>query len=471
MAIFFIAAILSASIMALAPRRAHAAPGSITATLVSSSTNASTSLAKVGDHINFFMTLSVATTVVPTIDINGSASTSMVNSGDNLHFTFSTTTTSNFAAGQPTPYVVWFHDDTVSGHQASVAAVTSGVDVRFDKTNPSITASYIVSGNSSSTIAKSGDLITLTATSSEQLVAASTTVTLAGNTVNLTCTPGAGWSNTETCTATTTAQASTGAIAFSITPMDLAGNAGTAYTTVAGSGVYIYGAGPTISVTGTNPLSLYANNGTSYSDAGATAVDARSNTVSVTTSSNNVNQASAGSYTVSYSATDSAGNTTTASRTVTVTAPGGGGPIVGSFGSSGGGSLIPVLPGTTPISQTSAPGVNPSGATSTPVTVAQLQQQLATLVAQLAALTGGSTTFSRDLTVGSTGADVKALQQYLNRKGYEVAASGVGSAGEESTHFGPATKAALAKFKAAVKLSPASGYFGAKTRAYVNANQ
>lgn len=468
MAIFFVAAILATSLMALAPRQASAA--TINAALTSTSTNASTTLAKVGDSIRFILTLTNGVpTSTPTIDINGSASTTM--SGSAGVYTFSTTTTTNFTEGQPVPYVIWYGSNTANNSSSSIVAVTSGVDVRFDKTAPTVTASAVVSSNSSSTIAKPGDILTVYATSSQQLINATTSGTIAGNAVTFFCTAGSGWNQPEGCVASTTAPSTSGAVSFSFTPTDLAGNVGTAYTTPTGTSVYVYGAGPTISVTGTNPLSLYANNGTSYSDAGATAVDARSNTVSVTTSSNNVNQASAGSYTVSYSATDSAGNTTTASRTVTVTAPGGGGPIVGSFGSSGGGSLIPVLPGTTPISQTSAPGVNPSGATSTPVTVAQLQQQLATLVAQLAALTGGSTTFSRDLTVGSTGADVKALQQYLNRKGYEVAASGAGSAGEETTRFGPATKAALAKFQAAVKLSPASGYFGAKTRAYVNANQ
>ena len=57
-----------------------------------------------------------------------------------------------------------------------------------------------------------------------------------------------------------------------------------------------------------------------------------------------------------------------------------------------------------------------------------------------------STTFTKNLTVGSTGSDVKALQQFLNGKGYTVASSGPGSAGNESMYFGPATRAALAKY-------------------------
>src|SRR3989344_2970818 len=80
-----------------------------------------------------------------------------------------------------------------------------------------------------------------------------------------------------------------------------------------------------------------------------------------------------------------------------------------------------------------------------------------------------STTFTKNLTVGSTGSDVKALQQFLNGKGYTVASSGPGSAGNESMYFGPATRAALAKYQAAQGISPAVGYFGPTTMKSVNA--
>ncbi|MDD5430702.1 MAG: peptidoglycan-binding domain-containing protein, partial [Candidatus Pacebacteria bacterium] len=69
------------------------------------------------------------------------------------------------------------------------------------------------------------------------------------------------------------------------------------------------------------------------------------------------------------------------------------------------------------------------------------------------------------LTVGSRGEAVKALQQYLNANGAVVATSGAGSVGNETTYFGNATKAALAKWQAANGVSPAAGYFGSITKA------
>lgn len=94
--------------------------------------------------------------------------------------------------------------------------------------------------------------------------------------------------------------------------------------------------------------------------------------------------------------------------------------------------------------------------------------QLQALVAQLQAAQGGAVaacSFTKDLTVGSTGEDVRCLQKYLNAAGHQVAASGVGSAGNETTYFGSLTRAAVAKWQAANSVSPAVGYFGSISRA------
>ena len=111
-------------------------------------------------------------------------------------------------------------------------------------------------------------------------------------------------------------------------------------------------------------------------------------------------------------------------------------------------------------------------------TTAELQAQINALLASVAALqaqlgsatpatSGASATLlaSGDLTLGSKGAAVKELQMFLNANGAQVAASGAGSSGSETMTFGSLTKAALAKWQAANGVSPAAGYFGAKTRA------
>lgn len=85
--------------------------------------------------------------------------------------------------------------------------------------------------------------------------------------------------------------------------------------------------------------------------------------------------------------------------------------------------------------------------------------------------TGGACpALTRDLQAGSSGADVKALQMYLNSvDGTWVATTGAGSPGNETMTFGPATKAAVMKLQTKLAVSPAAGYVGAKTRAAIAA--
>ncbi len=137
---------------------------------------------------------------------------------------------------------------------------------------------------------------------------------------------------------------------------------------------------------------------------------------------------------------------------------GGGGPPAGLLGTSGGGTVTntPSTSGTLTAEQKQT-------------LIAQLTVQLKALMAQLVALMGSSS-FARDLQVGSSGNDVKSLQAYLNSHGYPVSASGPGSVGNETTKFGAATKAALIKFQKGNGISPASGAFGPKTRAYISAH-
>ena len=75
--------------------------------------------------------------------------------------------------------------------------------------------------------------------------------------------------------------------------------------------------------------------------------------------------------------------------------------------------------------------------------------------------------FSQSLQTGSSGKEVKTLQQFLNSKGFVVSKVGAGSVGHETNLFGKATKEALIKFQKSVGITPASGYFGPITRAYI----
>lgn len=103
------------------------------------------------------------------------------------------------------------------------------------------------------------------------------------------------------------------------------------------------------------------------------------------------------------------------------------------------------------------------------VTVAELQAQINALMAQLASLQGGATVstgtqITSDLTVGSSGAQVSALQSALVAQGYLVMPAGVAMG-----YFGSLTKAAVMKWQAANGL-PATGFFGPMSRAKFNAS-
>lgn len=104
-----------------------------------------------------------------------------------------------------------------------------------------------------------------------------------------------------------------------------------------------------------------------------------------------------------------------------------------------------------------------------PKTLASLNADMGSAAPAGTQQTGAASgSFERDLKLGMTGDDVKALQVYLNAKGFTVAENGPGSMGNETMKFGNATRAALIKFQMEVGISPASGYFGPKTREYVN---
>jgi peptidoglycan hydrolase-like protein with peptidoglycan-binding domain len=102
------------------------------------------------------------------------------------------------------------------------------------------------------------------------------------------------------------------------------------------------------------------------------------------------------------------------------------------------------------------------------IAVAMVFAMVATATAQTTVMQQTTTvstsyTFNMNLTIGSTGADVVALQSILVGKGFLTMPVGVSMG-----YFGPLTRSALAAFQASVGISPAVGYFGPITRAYFN---
>ena len=159
--------------------------------------------------------------------------------------------------------------------------------------------------------------------------------------------------------------------------------------------------------------------------------------------------------------------TPTASACVTASTPAPSAP-------SGGGSAF-INPPAQPIATTTIPAPN----TPNPDPLAALYAQLEALIKELQARGIASPfsppaapalgfTFTRNLALGSAGADVNALQLFLIRKDVGAAAKALAKNGA-TRYFGPLTQKALAEYQNNENIRPAAGYFGPLTRAYINA--
>lgn len=414
------------------PTQASASAVSLS-TATTSSNNASTTLAKVGDTVSYRLVLSGTPWEAPKINIWGMGTTSM--SGSGTTYTYSTTTASSWTNGFVSFYMSW--GGTTVGDATSTIASTSltSANVRFDKTAPTI--STITSNATASGVLKVGDTIVFTLTPGATEYGAS--VTGSYNSRSLiwsTANSGATFTATYTVTEGDTDQATALQIS-GVVITDAAGNASgsgsgsdVAKTIDANSPSAPVATPPAGSFVGDDNITLASSGSNSirYS------VDGTTPSCSVGTVYSGPVHIT-GSLTLAAIGCDTAGNSSS----------------VGSYAyqrnshGGGGGGTHHTTPAAVTVPATPATQNNKAPAHSDSV-------------------------FARDLSTGASGDDVKALQVWLNAHGFVIAASGPGSKGMETMTFGALTKVALAKFQAS-KGIPAIGRFGPMTRAAVAAMQ
>jgi hypothetical protein len=427
---------------ALMPHKAYASNVTLVTATTSNSTSgaASTTLAKSGDTVSYQIVLSATPWEAPKINILNMGTTSFSGAGTN--WTYSTTSSSSWSDGFVQFYFSFGSTTagfaTTTGSQANI---TSGGNVRFDKTLPTI--SSVTSDATGSGVLKVGDTILFTLTPGATEYGATVFGPYNGHNLSWSSSDG-GVTYTGTYTVTEGDSDQSSAVQVSARITDAAGNQSSATTT--GSDVVKTidansPSAPTVDV----PAGAYTTNqSVSITSTGSTAIhytlDGTAPTCSVGTlytGAVNVIQ----SLTLKAAGCDNAGNIASASFAYTFS---NGAAAAHSHGSGGGGG--------------SSHSYAPTPATPTPAAPALANASV-------------HAAFNRNLTVGGTGDDVKALQVWLNAHGFVVAASGAGSAGMETMTFGGLTRAALAKFQAANHISPAVGFLGPITRAAIAAIQ
>ena len=206
--------------------------------------------------------------------------------------------------------------DNYDGDISSQIVVVNNVDVN---TLGSYTVTYSVSDSSSnaaSIVTRTVNVVDQTAPTITILgdnpatIEAGSTYTDAG----ATATDNYNNDVTSSITASSTVDSNTiGSYTVTYTVSDASGNQATAVRTV----IVEDSTPPTIALIGSNPVTVEA--GSTYTDAGATATDAYDGDLSSSiTTTSDVDVNNVGTYTVTYTVSDSSANSATASRTVNV---------------------------------------------------------------------------------------------------------------------------------------------------------
>ena len=307
----------------------------------------------------------------------------------------------------------------------------AGIEVVKDTAAPTVTDVRIASNNVARTSsARAGDIITLSFTANEELDIVDIVINGTGvsETTSSIAAPYA-----YTAEYVTPTDATEGLVSFSLSYTDATGSGDTVNVTDDGSSVLIDYSAPVITLNGAAALELEVGN--SYSEQGAVATDA-SGVEGDVAISGSVDTETLGSYTLTYTALDVLGYTSTTTRLVTVIARVSGGGGGGGGGSSRRTQVVDEL------EESAGPEIAP-----------------ASIAPEGEVLGATAYNFTRYLKRGDTGADVTELQTLLGTLGY--------FAGTPTGYFGPVTAAALMTYQASLGLEPV-GFVGPKTLAFLN---
>jgi hypothetical protein len=225
---------------------------------------------------------------------------------------------------------------------------------------------------------------------------------------------------------------------------------------------------PSLQTKGPNPLYLTIGYTGVYelTDQLADATDIEDATSSLTvTADKSITSDIMGTYTITYSVTDSDGATATSTRTVIVLPQAGG---------AGGANGVPGCMDPTALNYDAtavysgfcsyAPTGEVLGASTTTLSGGTGTTTDVIVITSTSTpgqvLGAGMYNFTRDLKFGSRGTDVTELQKIMMALGYMVNDT-------PTTYFGTLTRSAVAKWQAANGIKPAAGYFGPLSRAFL----